>query len=467
MKAAFRAFAVIITSIAIASSALAAPQRAVRKKNRTVNSVKREQKAVEAEVKKAGRELAVNTRETERSLGRLSVLQRQVADSRAAISASQAGIDSLDRAIASRNDSIARLEARLGRLRDAYASALRRQQLYPDVNSPLAFIFSSSSVADAYRRMRYLRQYDGWRARRTTEIKSAVGQLEEARKRLGAVKASRAEALRRLQSERDRLAGEEAAADRLVADLRKQGEGIRAVLAEKQRRMDALDRELDRLIAEEQARIERERRAAEERRRKEAAERAAREKAEREAKARDKAEAGGKGGKEAGGAQAATPSKPAKPAPAPLDEMAEDDRRLTGSFVANKGRLLFPVAGRYRIVRGFGRQNHPELKHVQTNNNGIDIEVPPGTDARAIFNGTVSAIFRIPGYANVVMVRHGEYISLYANLAGVNVAKGQNVKAGQTIGRVLTSGDDEGGATTFHFELRREKAKLNPLEWVR
>lgn len=464
MKPAFRAFAIIITSFAIALQAVASPSGAGKKKQRTIKSVKSEQKAVEAEVKKAGRELTANTRETERSLGRLSVLQRQMAESRAAIAVSQAGIDSLDRAIALRSDSIARLEARLSRLRDSYAAALRRQQLSPDVNSPLAFIFSASSVSDAYRRLRYLRQYDRWRSRRTAEITTAVGQLEQARNRLAAARDSRSDALRRLQGERDRLAGEEAATDRLVADLRKQGAGLRAVMAEKQRRMEALDRELDRLIAEEQARVERERRAAEERRRKEAAERAAREKAARAAKA----EKEGKKADASATEEKATPAKPSGKAPEPtLDAVAEADRRLSGSFAANKGHLLFPVAGRYRIVRGFGRQPHPELKHIQTNNNGIDIEVPPGTDARAIFAGTVSAIFRIPGYANVVMVRHGEYISLYANLASVSVSKGQSVKAGQTVGRVLTAGEDEGGATTFHFELRRERAKLNPLEWVR
>lgn len=426
------------------------------KPRRDIKSVKREQKAVAAEVRKTDAALSLNMRETERNLGRLNLLQRRVAESREAIAVSQRGVDSLDAAIGRRNDTITLLSSRLNTLRDSYARALRRQQLYPRVNSPIAFIFSASSAADAYRRIRYLREYDRWRSARTHELTAAAEAVKEARAHLENTRSVRAAALDDLHRQRAGLAREEASTDSLVKSLRTQGKTLRAVLAEKQRRADALDRELDRLIAEEQARQEAERRAAEERRRKEQQAKAAKPSAKTSAK--------GSEGTRKGTAKAA--GNKAKSV-ATLDSEAAADRKLSGSFEANKGRLLFPVAGRYRIVRGYGLQNHPELKHVKTNNNGIDIEVAPGTDARAIFDGHVSAIFRLPGYANIVMVRHGKYISLYANLASTYVTKGQEVKAGQPVGRILTESEADGGATTFHFELRRERAKLNPLEWVR
>lgn len=426
------------------------------KPRRDIKSVKREQKAVAAEVRKTDAALSLNMRETERNLGRLNLLQRRVAESREAIAVSQRGVDSLDAAIGRRNDTITLLSSRLNTLRDSYARALRRQQLYPRVNSPIAFIFSASSAADAYRRIRYLREYDRWRSARTHELTAAAEAVKEARAHLESTRSVRAAALDDLHRQRAGLAREEASTDSLVKSLRTQGKTLRAVLAEKQRRADALDRELDRLIAEEQARQEAERRAAEERRRKEQQAKAAKSSAKTSAKG---SEGTGKGTAKAAGNKAKSV--------ATLDSEAAADRKLSGSFEANKGRLLFPVAGRYRIVRGYGLQNHPELKHVKTNNNGIDIEVAPGTDARAVFDGHVSAIFRLPGYANIVMVRHGKYISLYANLASTYVAKGQEVKAGQPVGRILTESEADGGATTFHFELRRERAKLNPLEWVR
>lgn len=426
------------------------------KPRRDIKSVKREQKAVAAEVRKTDAALSLNMRETERNLGRLNLLQRRVAESREAIAVSQRGVDSLDAAIGRRNDTITLLTSRLNTLRDSYARALRRQQLYPRVNSPIAFIFSASSAADAYRRIRYLREYDRWRSARTHELTAAAEAVKEARAHLENTRSVRAAALDDLHRQRAGLAREEASTDSLVKSLRTQGKTLRAVLAEKQRRADALDRELDRLIAEEQARQEAERRAAEERRRKEQQAKAAKPSAKTSAKG---SEGTGKGTAKAAGNKTKSV--------ATLDSEAAADRKLSGSFEANKGRLLFPVAGRYRIVRGYGLQNHPELKHVKTNNNGIDIEVAPGTDARAIFDGHVSAIFRLPGYANIVMVRHGKYISLYANLASTYVTKGQEVKAGQPVGRILTESEADGGATTFHFELRRERAKLNPLEWVR
>lgn len=427
------------------------------KPRRDIKSVKREQKAVAAEVRKTDAALSLNMRETERNLGRLNLLQRRVAESREAIAVSQRGVDSLDAAIARRNDTITRLNSRLSALRDSYISALRRQQLYPRVNSPIAFVFSASSAADAYRRVRYLRKYDRWRSARARELTAAAEAVKEARAQLESARTTRAAALNDLHRQRAGLAREEASTDSLVKSLRTHGKTLKAVLAEKQRQADALDRELDRLIAEEQARQEAERRAAEERRRK-------------EQQAKDAKSAGNHNTAKGNKGTEKSDTKPAgnkAKSVTTLDSEAAADRKLSGSFEANKGRLLFPVAGRYRIVRGYGLQNHPELKHVKTNNNGIDIEVAPGTDARAIFDGHVSAIFRLPGYANIVMVRHGKYISLYANLVSTYVAKGQEVKAGQPVGRILTESEADGGATTFHFELRRERAKLNPLEWVK
>lgn len=455
-----RPLLIILIATLYASAMFGAPPK------RDIKSIRREKQAVATEVKKTGQAITDNKRATERNLNRLNTLQRQMAESRMEIEASQTGIDSLDKAIGQRIDSLNLLTGRLDALRETYAAALKRQQLYPDVNSPFAFIFSASSVNEAYRRMRYLKEFDNWRSRRTKELSAAARNVTHAREALESSRNERAVALGNLKSQQNMLAREQSVTDSLVKVLRKEGSNLKAVLAEKQKRAEALDRELDRLIAEEQARAE-----AERKRKEAAAREAAAKKAEAEKK--KKAEAAKKQQQPSTTTPSTTTPAPAPKEPPkstskkPLDSEAEADRQLTGSFEANKGRLLFPVAGRYRIVRGFGLQNHPELKHVKTNNSGIDIEVAPGTDARAIFAGHVSAIFRLPGYANIVMVRHGEYISLYANLASVAVSKGQEVKAGQTVGRILTASEEEGGATTFHFELRKERAKLNPLEWVK
>ena len=139
---------------------------------------------------------------------------------------------------------------------------------------------------------------------------------------------------------------------------------------------------------------------------------------------------------------------------------------MSGSFAANKGKLLFPVAGRYTITSNFGTYDHPDFAKVKMNNLGIDIEVPRGTSTRAVFDGVVSSIFRLDGYHSVVILRHGEYLTVYAGIDALAVKKGQSVKAGQTLGS-LYSDPDDGGRTSLHFEIRHEKQKLNPVEWVK
>lgn len=118
------------------------------------------------------------------------------------------------------------------------------------------------------------------------------------------------------------------------------------------------------------------------------------------------------------------------------------------------------------MVRGFGRQKHPELEHVETENSGIDIEALGGGSARAVFEGRVSEIFRQPGYNTIVMVRHGNFLTIYANIDKLSVKKGDTVKAGQAIGTIFAD-PDEDGRLILHFELRKERTKLNPLLWVK
>ena len=135
------------------------------------------------------------------------------------------------------------------------------------------------------------------------------------------------------------------------------------------------------------------------------------------------------------------------------------DRKLSGSFEANRGRLPMPITGTYRIVSHFGQNNVEGLKGVTIDNKGINILGSPGCKARAIFNGEVSAVFGFGG-SMVVMVRHGIYISVYCNLSSVSVHRGQSVSTGQQLGTVARD-------NILQFQLRRNLEKLNPESWLR
>lgn len=490
---------------------------------RNVNRVKRDRQRTTQEIKKTAKEIEENERQTRNQLNQLNMLQAEVQEKNATISEMKTQVDSINRGIGRLNDSIVGLERHLQRLRDDYASAVRAMQSHRGSMNKLAFIFSSESFTQAYRRMRYLRQFSQWRDRRSGEIKEAHDNLLQRRAELARMHDAKNHSLIQMNVARRELEGKQKQTEVLVADLKKQGSTLQSVLKQKEREARALDQELDRLIAEQQrkAEEERQRRLAEERARKEreareAAARAERERREREERERLLAE------KEAAEAEkerlmaAADTKKPApakddrkgdkrkpvkpqkqkkdskgkKPSskgetPAPIPAKgdlasvenpakatardfatADADRALSGSFESNKGRLLFPVNGKYKIVRHFGRQRHADLPYVQTDNGGIDIEVPAGGTARAIFAGKVSAIFRQPGFNTIVMVRHGNYLTIYANLSEISVKTGDTVKANQTIGRIFSDPDDD-NRSIMHFELRKEKAKLNPEQWVR
>ena len=135
------------------------------------------------------------------------------------------------------------------------------------------------------------------------------------------------------------------------------------------------------------------------------------------------------------------------------------DRQLSGNFESNRGRLPMPIAGSYRIMNHFGTNHVTDVKgHVTLDKKGIDIKGQPGAAVRCIFDGEVSAVF---GYAGttVVIVRHGSYLSVYCDLASVNVSRGQKVSARQTLGKVGADG-------VMQFQLRRGNEKLNPESWL-
>lgn len=131
-----------------------------------------------------------------------------------------------------------------------------------------------------------------------------------------------------------------------------------------------------------------------------------------------------------------------------------------------KGRLPLPLDRSATVAVPFGLQTHAEYSKVKMQNNGIDLETEAGASARAVHEGTVSMVIVMEGYHNVVLVRHGEYLTVYAGLSDLAVRKGQHLKAGDRIGTVYVDRND-GNRTRLHFEVRHEKEKLDPGLWLR
>lgn len=415
---------------------------------RTLESVKKDKSTTEKKISETATKINTNTKELKRQINRLNSLNGDIEANRSKVLGLRAHIDSLGSAINLTADSIKTLEADLESMRQAYVRALRQMQPHAANFSEFSFIFSSKSFTEAYSRIRYLRRFSAWRERRAENIRQGIEKISERRAHLTSLRHSQDQAYRKAEETQATLSRQQSESEKMVTTLRKEDSALRAMLKEQKRQAAALDRELDRLIAAEQARI-------------------AREEAEKARREKEKASARKNSGTKTGTDAPERSAKEVASANARTQTAASTAASaLTGSFEANKGRLLFPVAGSYKIVRRFGRQPHPTLRHVETENSGIDIEVSSGASARAIFAGKVSAIFKQDGFNSIVMIRHGRYISIYANLSSVSVKQGDSVKAGQNLGTIYSDPEDS-NRTTLHFEIRNERQKLNPSQWVR
>lgn len=457
-----------------------------RPANDDMGKVKREQSDVRRKVKETSGQLDDNRRRAAQSLRELNAIDADIDRKSLEISRIEGNVAACDAKITLITDSMKASEARLATLRSNYAAAVRKMQRNLSSADRLSFILSSSSLHEAWRRMRYLKQFSKWRDRQAEQIHEEIIAMDRRKRDVEKLRGEQVVRNRALQNARTGLEQQRSRQSEAVAKLKSEEKHLKGVLEEQNRRAEALDRELDRLIRLEEARVaeeqrkERERKLAEERRRAEelekqraaeAAKKTAEKKAD-DAKHKKKSTKTSTDKKKKGSSpqpvpkpKVATPKPVAKPAN-PVKSISDDYAALTGSFESNKGKLPYPIGGSCRVVRAFGKQRHPELRHVMTDNGGIDLEAPHGAVARAVFAGKVSAVFSQPGYGMVVMVRHGHYLTIYVGLESLTVTTGTEVKAGQALG-IVADDADGGGRALLHFEIRHEKTKLNPMDWLR
>jgi septal ring factor EnvC (AmiA/AmiB activator) len=143
--------------------------------------------------------------------------------------------------------------------------------------------------------------------------------------------------------------------------------------------------------------------------------------------------------------------------------MTAEESKLATSFSALRGRMPWPVGSGF-ISDHFGVHNHPVLKGIRTNNNGVDIQTSAGNDVKVVYDGIVQSVVSIPGANMIVAVQHGDYFTVYSKLANVNVSTGQKISAGQKIGVVATDND---GTSEINFQVWRNFDKINPEGWLR
>ena len=466
----------------------------VEAKQRTSKNVRQQQKLTEQKIKQTDAEIKKNARQLKSKLNDLNKLQAETQTLNTSIAQLQASIDSLAVIAQAANDSIKVLDGKLAELQTVFADILRNSRRSRMSMSNLAFIFSSKSFTQALRRANTLKQFTRWRQRKVDQIKSVKAQLDERRRYVDTLMVQNRELAMRMSMRHAELTQRTTEANRIVTSLKGKERDLKKILQEQQRQAKALDRELDKIIKEEQRKAlieeqkrkdreeaERKKREEEERRQRIEAERRAKEEKQTKTKPSDDSSTkstppGDQKPPKKQNDKKADTKKPdsKKPDSKKSDSKTHDSKAsspaLSSDFAANKGRLPYPV-NPHTIVRRFGVQPHAVNKNVVTDNAGLDIQASRGAAVKCVFDGEVSAITLPEGYNTVVMIRHGRYVTIYANLGSISVRTGDKVKAGQTIGTVYIDTADN-DRSILHFEIRKivtvdNITREDPEKWLR
>ena len=405
--------------------------------NKLIKELESKRGALQKQIAESESLLQTTTKNVSSQLKGLAALTGQIEERKRYILAINSDMDAIDRELVSLERQLNQLQKELKDKKTKYAASVNYLYRNHTIQDKLLFIFSAQTLEQTYRRLRYVREYASYQRMQGEEIQKKQKQINDKRAELTETRKAKENLLKERENEKTTLERQEKEQKALVDSLRKKQRSLQSEINKKRKEANQLNARIDRLIAEE---IEKARKRAEE-------------EARREAAARKKAE------------KTESPSA-TKPKAEPLEAytMNKADRELSGSFASNRGKLPVPVTGPYIITSHYGEYTVPGLRGVKLDNKGIDIQAKPGAQARAVFNGKVAAVFQLNGLFNI-LVRHGAYISVYCNLSTASVKADDTVKTGQTLGTIFSDGAD-GGRTVLHFQLRREKEKLNPEPWL-
>lgn len=405
------------------SGGISAQKNSVKEMRRRANNLQKEITEKEGILKSSQKDV-------KSKMQNLELLNARIKDSKRLVGAINDELRVLDDTIAALDAAVTANEKTVEAARVKYAEALRRARHYATLQDKLLFIVSAKDFNTMVRRYRYVGDYMNAHRELGMRLGEDISRLEKRKAQLDTVRAEKSASLSRHEQQRNELQGLEKEQRELVNELRRESKKVQQELEKQRKQLNKLNADIDRLIEQE----------IEAQRKREAAERARRE-------ARNKADkAAGKGGKTVKEQQDAGISK------------------MSGSFLQNKGKLPVPITGPYHIVSDYGKRKGVLGKgNVLIDNGGIVIQGRSGARARCIFEGTVTTVFRTDDYA-LVLVRHGKYISVYCQLDKIHVKSGENVKAGTIIGDVAK---DASGQTRLLFQLRNEKQKLNPQQWLK
>ncbi|MUP45167.1 peptidase M23 [Gramella sp. BOM4] len=352
-----------------------------------------------------------NQRKQQSVLGQVEDLNQQIRSTEDLIKVTNQQANLLTREINTNTNKIGELRKELQELKEDYSRMIRRSYKSKSQQSRIMFLLSSENFLQAYKRLQYMKQYTEYRKQQGEQIKASTKELQELNSMLLEQKEDKEKLIVENRKTRAQLEKNRKSQQDLIAQIRRREGDFAAQIRKKQDEIDDIDRAIDKMIRESIA----------------------------------------KANAETGSSERDT------------YELTPAAKALAADFAKNKGKLPWPVRSGV-VTMKFGKQPHPVVRSVMVNNNGVRIDTDQGGKARAVFTGTVSEVQAVKGANKAVMVRHGDYITIYNNLETVFVKRGDQVLTEQEIGEIATSKTN--GKTTLHFLLYKNNQKMDPAEWI-
>ena len=369
------------------------------------------------EIRQNNRRLTTTRQDKEATLGQLTLLQRQISNREELITTLQSEITFTDASIERTHEVIDALSEDVTRLQSEYADLLRAAYRAHLRNSWVTFLLSSRSFNEAFRRWQYLRQYQRFRGRQAKLITATQEMLQSKLSQLESRRTEKEDLLKSVQQQRVALGRERNAQDQLLVRLKSSEAELLTKIRKQEEAREELSAAIENAITAEVDRIRRAERAN-------------------------------------------NPPPARSTSAAPATTPAPSVKVSAGNFGSQRGRLPWPVESG-DIIRRFGRQPHPTVPNVEISNNGVDISVDGRETVSVVADGVVVSTHFVPGYRNMVLVRHGDYYTVYSNLETLRVKNGDELSTGDALGETSAT------AGEFHFEVWRQKERLNPENWIR
>jgi septal ring factor EnvC (AmiA/AmiB activator) len=314
-----------------------------------------------------------------------------------------------------------KLNRELSVLKEDYEKMIVKSYKSRNEQSRVMFVLSSQNFLQAYKRIQYMKQYADFRKMQGEEIRTKKQKLEQAEQNLKTNKKEKEKVLVETEQEKKELEKEKQEQERLVKSIQKDKKQIVAEINKKQKEAKQIDRQIKKIIADEIA----------------------------AANKRNAAKTG-------------TIAPKAGTKEATKFVLSAEGKVSSDNFKANRGRLPWPVVNG-SISQYYGDQPHPVHKNLTVHNSGIEITTEAGASARAVFAGEVLQVQVISANNKAVYIQHGDFITVYLNLASVSVSKGQKVSIKQSIGRIHT---DASGKAVIKFLVLQNTTTLNPTAWL-